>query len=73
MNTLENLIFGKKFGNDVKQAVREAVAEANARYLPKAYEPDFSQGQSAVALANEKTAVVGDTTISSTSSSYRAK
>jgi hypothetical protein len=54
MNTLENLIFGKTFRVGVKQAVQEAVAEANAMDLPKAYEPDFSQTQSAVALAKEK-------------------
>lgn len=55
MNALKNLIFGNTFGGDVKQAVREAVAEANVKDLPKAYEPDFSQGQSAAALTNENT------------------
>lgn len=54
MDTLENLILGNTFKDAVKQAVQEAVAEANALDLPKAYAPDFSQAQSTIALATEQ-------------------
>jgi len=54
MDTLENVILGNTFRDAVKQAVQEAVAEANALELPKAYGPDFSQEQSAIAFAREQ-------------------
>lgn len=54
MDTFENVIFRNTFVDAVKQAVQEAVAEANALGLPKAYDPDFSQAQSTMAIAIEQ-------------------
>jgi hypothetical protein len=45
MKNLENLLFGENFRQGVKDAVQEAVAAANAKGLPKAYEPAFSQAK----------------------------
>lgn len=54
MNTLENLIFSNTFRDAVRHAVEEAVAEANALNLPKAYDPEFSQARIAITLASER-------------------
>lgn len=45
MKNLENLILGADFRQGAKDAVQEAVNAANAKGLPKAYEPDFSQAK----------------------------
>lgn len=46
MKSLEDLILGKENQAAASAAVKRAVERANAKGLPKAYEPDFSAGRS---------------------------
>jgi len=46
MKSLDELILGKDNQAAASAAVKRAVARANAKGLPKAYEPDFSAGRS---------------------------
>jgi hypothetical protein len=49
MKSLNELILGKENQAAASEAVKRAVARANAKGLPKAYEPEFSANKASPA------------------------